>query len=203
MSTITDKARDFWDRISPRERSLVILALVATPLVLALWLGSAIHDGLAAMEHHNDRSRKALVAVEGMRAKGEVKAPVDNVVATMGAEPLSLDTYITHAATKAKFDLKSTITPHGAQTKNGFVTSSSSLQIEKLDIEEVKDFLNALESDSKVVAVTHLELRRDFRDKDKLNLNLEVSTYSKEPPKSGSDAGSAGSGAGSGSSKGN
>ena len=35
---------------------------------------------------------------------------------------------------------------------------------------------------SKVVAVTHIDLRRDFRDKAKLDVNLEVSTYSKEPP---------------------
>jgi hypothetical protein len=33
-----------------------------------------------------------------------------------------------------------------------------------------------------VVAVTHIDLRRDFRNKDKLDVNLEVSTYSKEPP---------------------
>ena len=39
-----------------------------------------------------------------------------------------------------------------------------------------------VETGSKVVAVTHLDLRRDFRDKDKLDVNLEVSTYSKEPP---------------------
>ena len=32
----------------------------------------------------------------------------------------------------------------------------------------------------KVVAVTHIDLRRDFRDKTKLDVNLEVSTYSKE-----------------------
>jgi type II secretory pathway component PulM len=194
MSAITDRARDFWDRISPRERNLVVLAAIATPLVLAFWLGSAIHDGLGAMEHRNDRTRKALVAVETMRAKGETKPIVDDSVAAMTTEPLPLPTYITNAAKKAKFELKSTITPHGAQPKGGFVTNSASLQVDKLDIEQVKDFLNALEADSKVVAITTLELDRDFRDKDKLRLDLEVSTYSREAPKAGSDAGSAGLG---------
>ena len=32
MSAITDKATDFWDRISPRERRLVVIAAVAVPL---------------------------------------------------------------------------------------------------------------------------------------------------------------------------
>ncbi len=193
MSAITDRARDFWDRISPRERNLVILGAVATPIILALWLGSAIHDGLGAMEHGNNRTRQALAAVETMRAKGETKPPVDDAVAVMTTEPVPLPTYITNAAKKAKFELKSTITPHGAQPKGGFVTNSASLQVEKLDIGQLKDFLSALETDSKVVAITKLELNRDFRDKDKLRADLEVSTYSREPKAAGSDSGSAGS----------
>jgi Type II secretion system (T2SS), protein M len=197
MSAITDKirdrARDFWDRISSRERNLVALLVIATPIVLAVWLGSAIHDGLDAMEHRNDRTRKALVAVEDMRAKGETKPLVDDSVAAMPTEPLSLQTYITNAAKKAKFDVKS-ITPRTPQAKAGFVTTTASLDIDKLDIQQVKDFLNALETDSKVVAVTKLELARDFRDKDKLRVDVEVSTYSREAPKGGSgDSGSAGS----------
>jgi len=199
MSAITDKARDFWDRISPRERRLVVIAAIATPITIAIWLGLAIHDGLNAMAARNDKARKALVVLADLRARGQTQAPVDDVVATMGVEPLSLDTYLTNAAKKANFELKSTITPHNAQTKNGFVTSSSTLSLDKLTIQQLKDFLMAIEQGSKTVAVTHLDLRRDFRDKDKLSVNLEVSTYSKEPPSKGSGAGS---GAGSGGSDG-
>jgi type II secretory pathway component PulM len=191
MSAITDRARDFWDRISPRERNLVILAGIATPIVLAIWLGSAIHDGLGAMEHGNNRTRQALAAVETMRAKGETKPPVNDAVAVMTTEPVPLATYITNAAEKAKF-VPGTITPHGAQPKGGFVVNSASLQIDKLDIGQLKDFFNAIENDSKVVAITKLDINRDFRDKQKLRADLEVSTYSREP-KAGSDSGSAGS----------
>lgn len=190
MSAITEKARDFWDRISPRERNLVVLLGAASPLVLAFWLGSQIHDGLAAMDHANNRARKALTAVEGMRAKGETKPPVDDALAAMTTDPLSLPTYITNAAKQAKFEVKSAITPHGSQTKGDIVTNSASLQVEKLDIQEAKDFLHALETDSKVVAVTKLDIDRDFRDKDKLRMDVEVSAYSKVPKTSGGDSGS-------------
>ena len=192
MSAITDRARDFWDRISPRERNLVILAAIATPLLLAFWLGSAIHDGLDSMEHRNERTRKALLAVETMRAKGETKPTVDEALAAMTTDPLSLPTYITNAAQQAKYTLTSSISSPRSQSKAGFVTSSASLNVDKLDIEQLKDFLNALETDSKVVAITKLEIDRDFRDKDKLRAEIEVSTYSREA-KAGSDAGSAGS----------
>ncbi len=191
MSTIRDKAHDFWARISPRERRLVVIGAIVGPITLALWLGLAIHDGLDAMEARNVKTRKALVVVEDMRAKGQTHTSVDDVVATMGTEPLSLDTYLTNAAKKAKFELKSTITPHTPVAKNGFVTTSSSLSLDKLSINEMKDFLSAVETDSKAVQITHLELRRDFRDKDKLSATIEVSNYSKEPPARGSaDAGS-------------
>jgi type II secretory pathway component PulM len=193
MSALTDRASDFWARISPRERRLVVLAAIAVPLTIAVWLGLAINDGLDAMAARNTKTRKALVALADLRARGQTHAEVDDVVATMGTEPLSLDTYLSNAAKKAKFELKSTITPRQPVSRNGFVTNTSTLTLDKLSMDEFKDFLQAIETDSKTVAVTHIDMRRDFRDKDKLDINLEVSTYSKEKPASaqgsGSDAG--------------
>jgi hypothetical protein len=181
MSAITDKAREFWDRISPRERRLVVIAAIAAPITIAIWLGLAIHDGLLKMEAHNDRDRKALAALADMRARGGAQE-TDDTVALMGTEPLSLDTYLDNAAKKAKFQLKQT-TPHSPQPpRNGFVTNSVSCNLDNLTIEQLRGFLSELETASKVVAVTKLELKRDFREKDKIDVGIEVSTYSKEPP---------------------
>lgn len=182
MSAITDKARDFWDRISPRERRLVLIAAVAVPITIAIWLGLAIRDGLVAMEVRNEKTRKALTVLSDLRARGETGKPKgDDVVAMMGTEPLSLPTYLDNAAKKASFTLKST-SPHPAVTRNGFVTNSVSCTLDDLTIDQLKTFLMEVEQGSKVVSVTHIDLRRDFRDKTKLDVNLEVSTYSKEPP---------------------
>ena len=93
MSAITDKASDFWARISPRERRLVVIAAIAVPLTIAIWLGLAIRDGLDAMAARNAKTRKALAALTDLRARGQTHAQVDDVVSTMGTEPLSLDTY--------------------------------------------------------------------------------------------------------------
>ena len=192
MSTIRDRARDFWDRISPRERRLVVIGVIVAPITLALWLGFAIHDGLDAMEARNMKARKALNVLADMRARGQTHSTADDVA--IPAEPLSLDTYLNNAAKKAKFELKSTISPHQAVTKNGFVTNSSSLSLDHMSIGELKDFFAAIETDSRAVAITHLELRRDFRDKDKMSATVEVSAYSKEPTATGSGAGSGSSG---------
>jgi type II secretory pathway component PulM len=181
MSTISDTARDFWDRISPRERRLVLIAGIAAPIIIAIWLGLSIRDGLVDMEHRNERTRKALNVLMDLRARGETTQKSDDVVSMMGTEPLSLPTYLDNAAKKANFTLKST-TPHPPATRNGFVTNSVTCSLDDLTIEQLKTFLSEVEQGSKVVAVTHIDLRRDFRDKTKLDVQLEVSTYSKEPP---------------------
>jgi type II secretory pathway component PulM len=189
--TIAERVRDFWDRISPRERRLVVIAAIAAPITIAIWLGLSIHDGLVTKEKANEKARKALVVLADLKSRGPSQ-PTDDVVATMGTEPVSLDTYLTNAAQKAGFQLKGT-TPRNAVTRNGFVTNSVSCQVSDLTIDQLKKFLQEIETASKVVVVTRLDLRRDFKTKEKLDATLEVSTYSKEPPKSEAGTGSAGS----------
>src|SRR5262249_54219617 len=124
-----------------------------------------------------------------LKARGPT-TPADDVVATMGTDPLSLDTYLTNAAQKAGFTLRGT-TPRNAVTRNGFVTNSVSLQVSDLPIDQFRKFLQDIESQSKGVVVTLLDVRRDFKDKEKLDATLEVSTYSKEAPAKGTGSGSA------------
>jgi Type II secretion system (T2SS), protein M subtype b len=195
MSAVSERARDFWDRISPRERGLVMLAAVAAPVTIAIWLGLAIGDGLSSMEARNDKTRKALGVLVDLKARGPLQ-PTDDVVASMPTEALGLETYLTNAAQTAGFSLKGT-TPRTPVPRNGFTTSSVSLSVSDLTIDQLQKFLGAIESKSKYVAVTRLEIaRKDYKGKDKLDATLEVSTYSKDAPKksegSGSDAGSAG-----------
>jgi type II secretory pathway component PulM len=193
MSSATERARDFWDRISPRERGLVVLAAIAVPLTIVIWLGFAIGDGLANMEARNDRMRKALTVIADLKARGPVQ-PADDLVAGMPVEPLALETYLTNAANTAGFVLKGT-TPRNPVIRNGFQTNSVSLNVSDLTLEQLKKFLQEVESKSKYVAVTHLDItRREYKGKDKLDASLEVSTYSREQPKKtegGADAGSA------------
>jgi len=179
MSAVSERARDFWDRISPRERGLVMIAAVVAPLTLVIWLGLAIGDGLANMEARNERTRKALSVLADLKARGP-KQPVDDVVAGMPVEPLGLETYLSNAATTAGFVLKAT-TPRNPVIRNGFITSSVGLSNLDVNIEQLKKFLQEIETKSKYVAITRMDItRRDFKGKDKLEASLEVSTYAKE-----------------------
>jgi len=193
MSAVTERARDFWDRISPRERGLVMLGAVAAPVILMIWLGMSINDGLTERELKNDKTRKALIAIQEIKARGPIQ-PADDLVSGMPLEPLSLETYLTSAAQTAGFVLKGT-TPRNPIAKNGFITSSVSLSVNDLTLDQLKKFLQEVETKSKYVAVTRIELtHKDYKTKDKLDASLEVSTYAKDQVKkadgAGSDAGS-------------
>ncbi|HEU4733727.1 MAG TPA: hypothetical protein VFT22_37805 [Kofleriaceae bacterium] len=193
MSAVSERARDFWDRISPRERGLVVLAAIAAPLTIVIWLGMAIGDGLSNMEARNDKMRKALSVLADLKARGP-QQPVDDILSGMPVEPLSLETYLSNAAQTAGFVLKGT-TPRNPVTRNGFVTSSVTLNVSDLTLDQLEKFLQAIETKSKYVAVTRLDItHRDYKSKDKLDAALEVSTYAKEPAKkpegSGAEAGS-------------
>ena len=179
MSAVSERARDFWDRISPRERGLVMFAAVAAPLTIVIWLGLAIGDGLSGMQARNDKMRKALAVLADLKARGP-KQPVDDIVAGMPLEPLGLETYLSNAATAAGFVLKAT-TPRNPVIRNGFITNSVGMSNLDVNIEQLKKFLQEIETKSKYVAITRMDItRRDFKGKDKLEASLEVSTYAKE-----------------------
>lgn len=194
MSAVSERARDFWDRISPRERALVLMAAVAAPLTIVIWLGLTIGDGLSSMEARNDKMRKALSVLADLRARGP-RQPVEDTVASMPVEPISLETYLTNAANTAGFVLKGT-TPRPPISRNGFTTNSVSFSVSDLTLPQLQKFLQEVESKSSFVAVTRIEItRRDYKGKDKLEANLDVSTYAKESAKKPEDGGTAGSAA--------
>ncbi|HEU0032928.1 MAG TPA: type II secretion system protein GspM [Kofleriaceae bacterium] len=185
---ITDRARDFWDRISPRERKLVIIAGIAAPLIVAIWLGLSIRDGLNSMEERNDKTRHALEIVEDLKLRGNHEPTED--APTIPNEPLGLETYVSNAAKKTGLTFKGPIDSRPKVVRNGFVTTTISCALDDVTTDQLKAFLQDVESGSKVVAVTHLDIKRDFRDKKKLDASFEISTYSLEAKKGGEGSGS-------------
>jgi type II secretory pathway component PulM len=194
-----ESVRTWWERITPRERTTVAIAGIAVPVIVALWIGLQISDGLGKREKANNDMRKALRTLANLRSAGPA-VPVDDTLANMPTVPTKLETYLEAAAKKVNVTIPR-YSPGTAITKNGFVTNSMRIEVNDVNIEQMKAFLQEVEQGSKYVAVTQLNIGRDFRDKDKLDVRLEISTYAKEPAAngagSGSGSGSAGSGKGS------
>lgn len=185
---ISDRARDFWDRISPRERLLVTLLAIGAPLALVIWLGLSIRDGLIERGERNEHMRDALEVIAQLRAKGPQAAPADEV--PIPDQPLALETYVTKAADKNQLKFTGSIETR-KKPQNGFVTQTVTLKLDDISTEQLKAFLYEVENGNKTVAVTRLEVRRDFRDKKKIDVSFEISAYSKEPKAPAGDKGSA------------
>jgi len=192
-----DKLRDKWESISPRERVMVVLLGASTVVVLVLYVALAIHDRLDALEAKNAEARKALQRLTAYRAAP--KAAVGNdPTALIPAEPVKLESYIYKAGSTAQVTVPG-VTPRTPVSRDGYTVHAASIEIRDLTITQVKDFLQALETDSPVVVVTSLTIRRNFRDQEKMDLSAEISTYSKAA--AAAEGAGSGSGSGSGSAK--
>jgi hypothetical protein len=182
-------ARDFWDRISPRERKLVVFLVVVVPLGLAIWLGLSIRDGLIAMDDRNERTRDAISRVAKMKAAGGVQEDPGGKLPDT-ASPL--ETYVSKAAEKGGLKFKGPIDSRPKITKNGFVTTTVSCALDDITTDQLKAFLQEIESGALIVAVTHIDVKREWKDKKKIDASFEISTYS-NAEKVKQDGGGAGS----------
>jgi Tfp pilus assembly protein PilO len=169
--------RDKWDGITPRERLLVVILGVSLVVTLFGGLVLSIGDRLAALEKQNARMRQALGILQDYRVRGRATAP-SNGAPPIGKEPVKLESYLERAADRVGIKVPQ-YRPRTPHTKpNGFVTHAVELQVNGLTIDQVKDFLEAIESDNKLVTVTNLRVNRSFSDREKLDVKMEVSTYS-------------------------
>jgi hypothetical protein len=197
MSEFTDKLRDKWESITPRERRLVVVLGVAIPTVLIIFLGLKISDGLDNREKRVADMRKALNILQDLRIRGETKEADDAIAELKKGTPIELTTYVGKAADKIQIP-RPAVSPGTTVTKDGYTTKTVRFEVRDVTITQAKDMLEALETGSKLVVVTSMSINRKFRDeeKDKLDLKLEVATYAFE----NAQPGGSGSGAGSGSS---
>jgi hypothetical protein len=173
-----DTLRDKWENITPRERMLVVvlgIGLVVTGIAL---LTMSITRRLDAMERNNDRMRQALDILEVYRVNPKEAGEAELVVPPT-AEALKVDTYIVKVAERVGIKLGTPIRPKAQQTRpNGMFQHPYEVQVNELPLEQARTFLEAIETDNKLVAVTALNMKRSFADRAKVDIKLEVSTYS-------------------------
>lgn len=195
-----DKVRDKWQAISPREQRMVVLLGVSFVLVMIIYVSLQIRDGLNRLEMKNAKSRKALHTLTSYKAQARSTVTGDDPSKLIGPEAVKLESYIYRAGEKAKVTVPG-VNTRGPSPKGSFIAHAATVEIRELNITQIKDFLEAIETENKIVLVSSVQIRRNFRDKEKLDLNLEVVTWSKVASEGGDEKGS-GSGSASGTAKG-
>jgi hypothetical protein len=167
----------------PRERRLVTILVTTIVVGIAFYVAIGIRDGLNTLETKNQQKREALRALSLYRAGGA--AARKNVV-EIPEEAEKLDRYIDGIIQKV--GIESPRYPQPKDTKKGkYVERSFTVKLDKLSIIQLKDFLERIETGSKLVIVKELHVKVNFREKDKLDVDLVVATYFKPGGKGDSD----------------
>ena len=170
-----DSLRERWERITPREQKLVILlGLTAVGIALAL-VGFAISDGLSAREAKNKRTRHALSLLREVRAAGAERS-VDTPQVKIPDQPTELESYLEEIGKEIGVPIPG-YAPRPKATKGKFTEVSTRIEVRGITVLELKDLLEQIETKSKVVVVTNLHVKRHFRDTDKLDVDMVVSTF--------------------------
>lgn len=169
--------REKWDAITPRERGLVVLLGVAFVVVVIGLVGFRIDDGLDRISKKNADMRYALQELKSYRAnESRMEASSAAQQVQIGTKPLKLDDYLFGIADEVGITIPKVDRPN--ETKKGkFMERSTKISLRGLNIEQVKDLLQKIETRSKAVVVTDLHIRRHFRKNDQLNVQLTVATY--------------------------
>lgn len=190
-----DQFRDKWESITPRERRMVLLLGISFILVMIIYVSLEIRDGMKAIDARNQRARTALQRLTQFKASAQTAASPDAVV--IPDQAVKLETYLYRAAEKTKVNVPA-VNGRSPVTKGKFTTHAATVEVREVSLGQIKDFLEAIESDSRVVQVSSLQIRRNFRDKEKLDLNLEVVTWSNAAPAADAEGGGKGTGTGAG-----
>ena len=184
-----DAVREWFERLSQRERTLVGLLGVVTVVLIAVIGGFVISQGLTSMEEENDAIRQALHDIsEHGGSYLQAKAKLSQLESRFGAQPLQLGGYLEQAAKEAGLEIAESNERAPVSIGGRYSEHSTELRIQKVRIEALAEFLKKVESGPNLVVITSLNVRtRDDRHEE-LEVEIEVSSYeraSKEKAKKG------------------
>lgn len=181
MAASIDGLRERWERMNTREQRLVVALSVTLIVCLVLAMVAKIKSGMAEIEEKNADSRQALLALASHRnAKASAVGPGSDV--KVPEKALALDTYLEGII--SELELTSPTYPALNEEAIGdYVELSFEVAFKGLNITQMTQLFEKIESGSKMVVVKELNIDRHFRDQEKLNIEFTVATYQQKAKK--------------------
>jgi type II secretory pathway component PulM len=177
MAASIDGLRERWERMNPREQRLV-MALSATLVVCIIAaMVAKIQSGMADIEAKNSESRKALRSLAVYR-NAKARAAGTGSEVTVPDKPVALDSYLEGII--SELELTSPTYPALKEDAVGeYVELSFEVALKGLDILQMTELLEKVETGSRLVVIKEINIDTNFRDKEKLDLKVKVATYKK------------------------
>lgn len=170
--------RERWERLSPRERTL-LAALGGTFVVIMLvFSGFLILDGLSSLEEQNAAARDALHDIDTQReAYLKAKAKAAQLETRMGKTPVQLQGFLEQVAKDTGVTIPETTEQQPVPAGKQFVERSVDLRLKRVTLESLTKFLHGIENGPNLVVVTQLKITSPDDKHVELDAEITVSTY--------------------------
>ncbi len=177
MAVSMDGLRERWERMNPREQRLAIAFTLVVVIAIVLAMVAKIKSGMAEIESKNAESRKALLSLASYRnAKANATSTGTDVKIPEKGKAVALDTYLEGII--SELGLTSPTYPALKEDKDGdYVELHFEVSLKGLDLTQTTQLLEKIETGSKLVVVKEINIDRNFKDKEKLDLDVQVATY--------------------------
>lgn len=170
--------RDWWERLSQRERTMLGAAGATFVVIMTLGVGYFITDGLETLDQRNSDMRQALRDLDTQRdAYLRMKAKSAQLETRLGQTPVQFQSYLEAAAKEAGVELPES-QEHQATTSNkAFNERTVDLRLGAVTLEQLTKFMRAVETGRSMVVVSQLNVRTRDDKHEQLDVTMSVSTY--------------------------
>lgn len=177
MAKLSDNLRERWDRITPRERTMVIALAGTAVFLIGYFVATTISGGLDTIDRKNDKTREALAALHEYRLRQAQGAESERPQVPIGNQPVELESFLEKVAKDVGVEVPG-YSPRPETEVGRFTEVATKFDVRGVTILQLKDLLQAIETQKQGrVVITDLTVKRQFREQEKLDIELTVATY--------------------------
>ena len=167
-----------WNRMAARERKLISILAAAVVTLAVLLAGYLIVDSLQEISASNDDTREALSEIAKHRDDYlDAKSRMVTQEARIGVEPPQLAADLEAAGKEAGIQIPETVDRPPSPAGKRYLEHSLDVKLRKVGLKELATFLNKVETNPRLIAITRLQIRRSFGEGDKLDVELTATAY--------------------------
>lgn len=177
------RMQERWERLSPRERTLITGAGATFLAMVTVISGFLITDGLSSVEEHNSDARQALHDLETQRESYlKAKAKSAQLETRLGRTPVQLQGFLEQVAKEVGVEIPES-NEEPPQVGKQFTARSVQLRLKQVTLDNLSRFLRGIETGPNLVVVSGLNVRTRDDKHQELEVELTVTTYERNAEK--------------------
>lgn len=176
--------RDWFERLSSRERAMVGALAVTFVSLVTLVIGYLISDGLSTLAERNAEMRQALRDLDTQRDSYlRAKAKYSQLESRLHGSAPALSGYLEQAAKEAGIQIPESNDRPTVPSGKNYVEHSVDLRLRAVTLDALAKFMKRIETGPNLVVVSALNVRtRDDHHKE-LDVEMTVATYERAAEK--------------------